>query len=52
MFMLKAVVGTGNPVNEYETKKFGQVNFQFEQVKITPTCPTEQSQNKLMSNPA
>ncbi len=50
--MLKTVAGTKDPANQYQPKKFGQVNHHFGQVKIILTCPTGQASNKLMSIPA
>ncbi len=48
--MLKTVVVTEIPAHENQTKKCGQVNFHFGQVKIILIYPQDKPQNKLMSN--
>ncbi len=50
-FMLKAVVGTENPVNEFQTKKLGRWIFSSDKWKLHSLVRQDKPQNKLMSNP-
>ncbi len=49
-FMLKAVLGTENPVNEYHTKNVGKWIFSSGKWKLHPFVRQDKPQNKLMSN--
>ncbi len=51
-FMLKEVVGTENPVNEYQTKNVGRWIFSLDKWNLQSLVRQDKPQNKLMSNPA
>ena len=50
-FMLKAVVGTENTANEYQTKNVGKWIFSSDKWKLPSVVWQDKYQNKLMSNP-
>ncbi len=50
-FMLKAVVGTENTANEYQTKNVGRWIFSSDKWNLPSLVRKDKSQNKLMSNP-
>ena len=51
-FTLKSVIGTENPVNEYQKKNLGRWIFSSDKWKLYSLVQQDKPQNKLMSNPA